>query len=212
MFRQVLGRRRWDGPRSSWDRRLGSGAVGRPRDHRIDEAVLAATRELLVEQGYVGLSVEAVARRAGTTKPTIYLRWPSKAHLVHDAVYPERPGPLVPDTGTFRGDLAGFVADNLASVSRPEVQAAGPGLQADVERHPELRDTVIAGLQDAVRREFATAVDRARTRGEVDADTDADIVFDAVVGAIAFHVSAHGRPRADFAAALVALVLRGLTP
>jgi AcrR family transcriptional regulator len=186
--------------------------VGRPRDHRIDEAVLAATRELLVEQGYVGLSVEAVARRAQTTKPTIYLRWPSKAHLVHDAVYPVRPGPFVPDTGTFRGDLAAFVADNLASVSRPEVQAAGPGLLADVERHPELRDTVIAGLQDAVRREFAAAVDRARARGEVAVDTDADVVFDAIVGAISFHVTAHGRPQPDFAPALVALVAHGVTP
>jgi AcrR family transcriptional regulator len=186
--------------------------VGRPRDGRIDEAVLAATRELLVEEGYVGLSVEAVARRAGTTKPTIYLRWPSKAHLVHDAVYPARTGPFMPDTGSFAGDLAAMVEHDLASVSRPEVQAAGPGLLADVERHPELRETVVAGLQDAVRREFAAMVARAVDRGEVRPATDPDAVFDVVVGAISFHVTSHGRPQPGFATALVALVLRGVTP
>ena len=61
---------------------------GRPRDPRIDGAVLRATVELLSETGYPGLLVSAIAERAGTSKPAIYRRWPSKAHLVHEAVFP----------------------------------------------------------------------------------------------------------------------------
>ncbi|WP_254848128.1 helix-turn-helix domain-containing protein, partial [Mycobacterium avium] len=61
---------------------------GRPRDPRIDAAVLRATVELLAETGYPGLLVSAIAQRAGTSKPAIYRRWPSKAHLVHEAVFP----------------------------------------------------------------------------------------------------------------------------
>ena len=62
--------------------------LGRPRDKRIDSAVLRSTVELLAETGYADLSVDAIARRAGTSKPAIYRRWPSKAHLVHEAVFP----------------------------------------------------------------------------------------------------------------------------
>ena len=63
--------------------------AGRPRDQRIDDAVLAATAELLQEVGYAGLSIAAVAARAGTHKPAIYRRWPTKAQLVHEAAFPD---------------------------------------------------------------------------------------------------------------------------
>ena len=69
---------------------------GRPRDPRIDGAVLRATVELLAETGYPGLLVSAIAQRAGTSKPAIYRRWPSKAHLVHEAVFPSAPRPKFP--------------------------------------------------------------------------------------------------------------------
>ncbi len=49
---------------------------GRPRDPAINDAILTAARELLVEVGYAELSMEAVAARAGVSKPTLYLRWP----------------------------------------------------------------------------------------------------------------------------------------
>ena len=47
-----------------------------------EQAVLAATAELLVERGYAALTTDAVAVRAGASKATIYRRWPNKAQLV----------------------------------------------------------------------------------------------------------------------------------
>ncbi len=61
--------------------------LGPQRNPAIDEAVLQATRDLLVENGYAGTSIDAIATRAGVGRPAIYRRWPSKAHIVHDAVY-----------------------------------------------------------------------------------------------------------------------------
>ena len=49
-------------------------ASGRPRNPDLDERILDATRRLLAERGYQGLSIDAVARAAGTTRPTVYLR------------------------------------------------------------------------------------------------------------------------------------------
>ena len=55
---------------------------GRPRDARIDDAVLGAVADLLLEVGYADLTVAAVAERAGTSRPAVYRRWPTKAELV----------------------------------------------------------------------------------------------------------------------------------
>src|ERR1700745_3279406 len=83
--------------------------IGRPRDPRIDTAVLRATVDLLGETGYAELSVDAIARRAGTSKPAIYRRWPSKAHLVHEAVFPIDEGTELPDTGSLADDVREMV-------------------------------------------------------------------------------------------------------
>ena len=61
-------------------------APGRPRDGRIDAAIIAATRELILETGYPALTLSAIAARAGTTTAALYRRWSSKAQLVHEAV------------------------------------------------------------------------------------------------------------------------------
>src|SRR3954467_1668973 len=62
--------------------------VGRPRDPRVDEAVRRAALELLVEDGYQATSIQAIARRAGVSAPSIYRRWSSKAELIEAAVFP----------------------------------------------------------------------------------------------------------------------------
>ncbi|MGH2722535.1 MAG: TetR/AcrR family transcriptional regulator, partial [Actinomycetota bacterium] len=51
---------------------------GRPRDARADEAIRTSTLDLFCELGFDGVSIEAVAARAGVGKTTIYRRWPSK--------------------------------------------------------------------------------------------------------------------------------------
>jgi len=59
---------------------------GRPRSAQAHKAILDATLELLAEEGFHGLSIEAVAAKAGVGKTTIYRRWPSKDELVMDAI------------------------------------------------------------------------------------------------------------------------------
>jgi AcrR family transcriptional regulator len=74
-----------------------------PMSYRIFEAVL---QELAVAT-YVNFSIERVAARAGTSKPVIYRRWPTRARLVYAALKADRPvlSFEVPDTGTVRDDI-----------------------------------------------------------------------------------------------------------
>jgi AcrR family transcriptional regulator len=88
---------------SSEARAVGSRRRGRVLETAIFEVVL----QELAETGYVNFSIERVAAGAGTSKPVIYRRWPTRARLVYAALRASRPGLSfeTPDTGTVRGDV-----------------------------------------------------------------------------------------------------------
>jgi AcrR family transcriptional regulator len=184
-------------------------ALGRPRDPAIDEAVLAATRTVLIELGYSKLTFDLVARRAGVSRPTIYRRWPSKAHLVHESIYNRSALTTLPDTGDFAEDVRSMLRRSFASYARPEVRAALPGLIVDLHSDPTLRSSVLDGLEQPVRRHLADLVDAAVTRGEVRSDIDADALFDALYGALIQRVIVRGLVDVEFADAVADLVVRG---
>ena len=188
-----------------------SAPTGRPRDARIDDAVLAATRALLVEVGYTRLSYALIAERAGVTRPAIYRRWPSKAHIVHDAVFPTVEGDLVPESDNFERDLRRMIARTLASYVRPEARVAVPGLLTDLEDADRRRD-VVDGLQNRVRVQLAARIARAITDGEVHAGVDADLLLDTIIGALIHRVVARQSPDPRFAEQLADLLLDGLRP
>ena len=60
---------------------------GRPRSDTATHAILAAAFAQLVERGWGGFAIEAVAERAGVGKATIYRWWPDRAALALDAFF-----------------------------------------------------------------------------------------------------------------------------
>ena len=95
---------------------------GRPRDSRRDEEILAAVLRLLEDMSYSELTIAAIARSAGVGKPTLYLRWPSKASVVADAVVRVMSADPFPDLGDVRSDL---VAGLREMIHRFATTAAG---------------------------------------------------------------------------------------
>jgi AcrR family transcriptional regulator len=183
-------------------------ASGRPRDAAIDAAVVAGTRELLVEVGYQRLTLGMIAERAGTNRPALYRRWPSKAHLVHDAVFPSAPEAPMP-AGSFAEELRHRIHRLAASYGRPEAREAILGLLADL-RASELRASVIEGLQRQARDEFAERVRRAVAEGEVRPDVDSNALLDVVIGALLQRIVAQQSEDPAFADQLTDLLLCGL--
>lgn len=183
--------------------------VGRPRDQRIDDAVLVATRELLVELGYTRLSYERIAQRAGATRPAMYRRWPSKAHLVHDAVFAADDDELVPSTGSFEDDLRTLIDRTFDAMSRPEARVALPGLLSDLD-DPDRRHHVMDGLQGQLRSRLAARVDQAIRDGELDPSADAGLLLDAVVGTLFQRIVARRQLDPTITEGLAELLLHGL--
>jgi AcrR family transcriptional regulator len=157
---------------------------GRPRDPRLDGAILQATRDLLVEHGYSGLTIGAVADRADTTKPTLYRRWSSKAHLVHDAVFPDSGGDSVPHSGTFEEDLRALVVATLEVFTSPSVRAAVPGLLADLTPGSDLLLLLRQRLQSVALTSLQRRLDAGVATGEVQHAPDPGVLLDAIAGTV----------------------------
>lgn len=121
-------------------------APGRPRDGRIDAAIIAATRELILQTGYSALSLSAIAAHAGTTTAAIYRRWSGKAQLVHEAVLSAEVISTPDSAGDIRQDIRAVVETTRAMFDRPEVRVALPGLIADTVADPEVHAMMTARL------------------------------------------------------------------
>ena len=165
--------------------------IGRPRDPRIDSAVLEATAELLGETDYASLSVDAIAKRAGTSKPAIYRRWPSKAHLVHEAVFPVTEYTELPSTGSTLGDVREMMARTFALLTTPAALAALPGLVAEMAVDSTLHAALLERFVDVLSYGLDDWLETARKRGEVRAEVRPADVIDALAGIIFLALITH---------------------
>ena len=183
---------------------------GRPRDPAINDAILTAARELLVEVGYVHLAMEAVAARAGVSKPTLYLRYPTRAVLVFEAIFGKTKSRAIPAGGSIRADLREAYDWAVDEFTAAEARAAIPGLLAEVAASPELaqliRTTVLGPEYQRVRDRLAAA----QRDGEIRADADLDLLVDAFIGTALARVTLLDHAvDYDYSARLVDLLLDG---
>jgi AcrR family transcriptional regulator len=166
---------------------------------------------LLREVGYADLTIEAVAQRAGVGHTSIYRRWPSKAYMVHEVVFPETAADAAPHDITFDDRVRGFAHGVIEMMARAEARAALPGIMADAQADPELLRLLVHRFEPAARRSLRRAAAEAVERGELRADVDIDRVYDAIVGTgFAMPYFAQRVSRRRLADSLVDVLLRGV--
>ncbi len=184
--------------------------AGRPRDARLDAAIVDATVALLEERGYGDLALTAVAERAGTTTAAIYRRWGSKSDLVMHAVFRTGGDDVVTNTGDLAADLATMVGWSVDKICRPAALAALVGLLGESGRERAAR----AGDAAMASRRTAERFERAKADGEIRADVDTGVLVALISGPVlevALRGAAHEIDDA-WIADLVAVVLEGARP
>jgi AcrR family transcriptional regulator len=140
----------------------------RRRGAELEGALLDAAWQELQAVGYPALTFDAVAERAGTSKPVLYRRWPTKTDLVvaamhHAGLFGRQE---LPDTGSLRDDvlvsLRNFNASRADFITAISVYmaniASDTGLSPAALRERLLGDRASGGK---------VLLDRAVARGEV---------------------------------------------
>jgi AcrR family transcriptional regulator len=166
-------------PRSGSSERV---AGGRARDPKLDEAIATATRALVVETGFGGLTIEAIARRAGVSRATVYRRWANLdellAHVLR-AMVREVP---VPDRGHVRDDLIEILSDQLSFIQR-EAGKLYPSFAVQATADPDARQA-LGELIELRQAAVATVLGRGIERGEIRDDADLELAFFLIWGPV----------------------------
>ncbi|MBV9229687.1 MAG: TetR/AcrR family transcriptional regulator [Chloroflexi bacterium] len=163
---------------------------GRPRSAQAHKAIIEATLELLAEEGYQGLSIEAVAARAGVGKTTIYRRWSSKEELVMEAIRHVQLDIPVIDTGNFRNDLAAILktaSQGIMAYPYPFLGKLVLKLLGEYQTNPEIFQGALTQLILPRFQRFFHMVEQAQARKEIRGDLDPELVMGLVAGSLYFH-------------------------
>ncbi len=156
---------------------------GRPRTPGAERRILEAALEEYGERGWAGFTMDAVARRAGVGKSTVYLRWRDKDSLLLDAVDARASGIEDVDTGTLRGDLEAL-ATNLFHHYLDPAGWATVRMVVDAAGAP----SSLGSFTEKVARHHTDGVlpilRRAVERGEVPADLPATTLVLCLYGAV----------------------------
>jgi AcrR family transcriptional regulator len=142
--------------------------ASRRRGAELEQAILDAVWDEFREVGFAKLTMEGVAKRAGTSKPVLYRRWSSRVELMIACAANRVPrADAVPDTGSLRDDTIALLTLALERM-RMVGQTAMLGMLAEVSSDPEARNVLIVGLVNEIAKTLSNTVyARAIERGEL---------------------------------------------
>jgi AcrR family transcriptional regulator len=147
----------------------------RRRGPHLESAIRAAVVEILVEQGVAGVTMAAVAARAGTSKPVLYRRWPDRSALLRDALVAVATENIPhADTGSYRGDMLAILRGWAALFASP-LGAIGPAIVGAMPHDPELTRAFQDGLIGWRKAEMVKTINRGIERGEVRPDVPVEV-------------------------------------
>jgi AcrR family transcriptional regulator len=198
-------------PKDDQDRSIKSQSRGRPRSEESEEAILAATIQLLSEKPLRDISMEEIARKAGVGKATIYKWWPSKAYVALDA-YLRKTNQMVPmpDTGSLRRDLLVQVRSLMVFYRSPAGQILGQFVaesQTDKEFASLFRERFLKPRRAA----SGVIFDRGVERGEIDQNLNRELVLDMIYGPAIYRlIVRHASLEVKLADEMVSILLGGL--
>ncbi len=159
---------------------------GRPRIPGAEEKILNAALEEYGEHGWSGFTMDAVARRAGVGKSTVYLRWPDKDSLLTEAVRLEGRILADVDTGSLRGDLS-QLAGNLLRHFRDPQGWASLRVTFDTASSSTPLGAFAEEVENVHFKLIEAIFDRAEKRGEITLRVPVGVTAELIYGPVVIH-------------------------
>lgn len=142
-------------------------SAGPRRSDAAHAAILEAAETLLAEKGPAAVTFEAVARRAGAGKPTLYRWWRNRTALLFE-VYDRQKSERLPsvDTGDLAADLVATLSDLWRFWRETPAGRAFAALVAEAQFDDDARTALAERLSDP-HFPLRPLFDRALARGEI---------------------------------------------
>ncbi len=147
-------------------------ASTRRRGSALEDALLDAAWDELREAGYAGLTMEGVAQRAGTSRPVLARRWPTRPQLVIAALRRHRPmlSGDIPDTGNLRGDVLAVlrrISARFAEVGPETFYGLAGDYFADRALVPDFQAQVLQAGNEVMAAILRRAAERGEARDDI---------------------------------------------
>ncbi len=184
---------------------------GRPRSETSRRSILDATRRLLTHTSVQKLSIEAIARKAGVGKTTIYRWWPSKSAVIMEAVFSQPAFHNILPTPKSAADGVRVQIEKLAR----QLNGKNGRLVAQIigEAQPDPKSLQIfidVFLQDRYN-SLSSYIEGGKQNGEFDTNIDTDSAIDIILGPLFFRLLSGQDIDTDFADDMANMLLKMLS-
>ena len=184
---------------------------GRPRSADVDASILKAAVELLANKGSDGLTINAVARRSGVARASIYLRYPSTHALMAAALRAAIGRDPAVVSGDLEADLRQAAVQAQAILANPSFRDVLPEVVRGLLRQPDGSDSISFDLVGPGLRPLADEYQHQAAQSGFRADIAPDLPGLLIVGALLLSLLADGIPPSPKEGEqIVELVLGGL--
>ncbi len=183
---------------------------GRPRSESSRKSILDSTRRLLTHTTVQKLSIEAIAKKAGVGKTTIYRWWPNKSAVIMEAIFSQPAfNNVLP---TPRNGVQG-VTQQLDKLCR-QMSGKNGRLVAEIvgeaQSNPEaLKIFIQTYLQDRYDT-LSSYIDGGKQTGEFDTELDTDSAIDVVLGPVFFRLISGQELDDDFIKDMTTMLIKAL--
>ena len=161
---------------------------GRPRSDKARQKILEATRRLLSHNALQDLSIEAIAKKAGVGKTTIYRWWPNKAAVAMDAFLEQGGIQMIAPTTASAGEAVRDQLERLIRQLRGHNGRIIAGIIAEAQADGDVSDLLYEKfLKDRVE-PLWQALEDGKANGEFREGLDSEIALDMLLGPLFLRV------------------------
>jgi AcrR family transcriptional regulator len=168
--------------------------AGRPRSEQSRQAILDATNKLLLHSPVRDISIEAIAKKAGVGKTTLYRWWPNKVAVILESIS----GPMnvipAPVSGGSARDLLTKQLERFTRLSRGRGGKIVAELFAEAQGNPEMLTLFFQNFMLQHEEIIANIIEQGKQAGEFRASLDTALAVDMIYGSIFYRLMSNAEP------------------
>lgn len=168
--------------------------VGRPANPEIDTRIMSAAAAIFVEHGWAGFTLEAIGKRAGIGKSSIYKRFRSREDVMKALIEPHMFDGRHINTGNFSTDLRELIMAYAEWLDGPDGRLS---LRFFVESrlNEQFRELWLTNPNPVrARARLGQIVERAQRRGEISSSLKPIPTVTALLGGVVQYLAASRLP------------------